>query len=147
MTQFCNARIILEKSKESYKIGENEKSIKDLSLAEGIFSDLAENSDPSDSLGSNEIRSLASLCSALRSFQLAQLNGNAKMYLNAKETFTSASEISKSRTLKPLLTGLANFASFLYYSKQIEESLDKVLDVEKLMECNNALDSAELFFR
>jgi hypothetical protein len=147
MTSFCNARIILEKSKESYRIGETEQSMRGLLRAEEMFAELAKNSEDSDSLGSNELSSLASLCKALRSFQLAQISGNPKTYMDAKETFARAAEASKSKTLKPLLAGLSSFATFLYFSKEIEESLDKVLDVEKLVECNKALDSAQLLFR
>ncbi|MGI0090216.1 MAG: hypothetical protein ACREBS_00770, partial [Nitrososphaerales archaeon] len=147
MTSFCNARIILERSKEAYRIGNAELSIKGLSLAEEMFSELAENSAISDSLGSNELNSLAALCKALSSFQAAQIGGDSKLYLDAKETFGKAAEVSKSKTLKPLLSGLASFATFLYYSKQIETSLENVLDIELLMECNNVLDSAQVMFR
>ena len=147
MTSFCKARMILEKSKEAYRIGDTEESIKGLSRAEEMFFELAENSAVSDSLGSNELTSLASLCNALTKFQTAQIGGNSKLYLDARETFGKAAEESKSKTLKPLLSGLANFATFLYYSKQIEDSLETGLDIEKIMECNKALDSAAVVFR
>ena len=147
MTSFCNARMILEKSKEAYRIGDTEESVKGLSRAEDMFFELAENSAVSDSLGSNELNSLASLCNALTKVQTAQISGNSKLYLDAKETFGKAAEESKSKTLKPLLSGLASFATFLYYSKQIEDSLETVLDIQKILECNKALDSAEVVFR
>lgn len=146
-SSFCIARIILEKSKEAYRIGNSEQSIKGLSLAGNAFTELAENSAISDPLGSNELNSLASLCRALSSFQTAQMSGNSTLYLDAKVTFGKAAEESKSKTLRPLLSGLANFATFLYYSKQIEDSLETGLDIEKIMECNKALDSAEIIFR
>lgn len=146
-SSFCIARIVLEKSKEAYRVGDTEQSVKGLGLAGNAFAELAENSAVSDSLGSNELNSLASLCKALTSFQTAQVSGDSKLYLDAKETFRNASEESKSKTLKPLLSGLASFATFLYYSKLIEESLESGLDIEKIMECNKALDSAEAVFR
>ncbi len=147
MISYCNARIILEKSKEAYRIGDAEQSVKGLSLAEEIFHELAENSETSDSLGSNELGSLSSLCKALVSFQTAQMTDNSELYLEAEGIFRRAAETSKSKSLRPLLIGLSNFATFLYYSKQIEESLESSLDVEKLLECNKALDSAGLTFR
>jgi hypothetical protein len=147
ITSFCNARIILERAKESYRVGNVGQSIDELSLAEDMFAQLAGNSEASDSLGSNELSSLAALCKALRSFQAAQVTGNFNLYLDAREIFGRASEQSKSKILKPLLSGLANFAAFLYHSSQIEESLDKHLDVEKLLECNKALTAAEVVFR
>ena len=49
--------------------------------------------------------------------------------------------------MKPLLLGLASFAAFLYYSKQVEEKLETGLDIEKILECNRALDSAEVVFK
>lgn len=147
MTAYCNARIMLEKSKDAYKIGDTEQSVKGLSLAEEIFYELSESSEASDSLGSNELSSLSSLCKALISFQTAQMTDNSELYLEAEGIFDSAAETSKSKSLKPLLAGLSNFATFLYYSKQIEESLESSLDIEKLLECNKALDSAELAFK
>ena len=146
-SSFCIARIILEKSKEAYRIGNTEQSIKGLQLAFNAFTELAENSAASDSLGSNELNSLASLCKALTSLQTAQISGDSKLYLAAKETFGWAAEESKSKTLKPLLSGLASFATFLYNSKQIEETLETGLDIEKIMECNKALDSADVAFK
>lgn len=147
MISYCNARIILEKSKEAYKIGDTEQSVKGLTLAEEIFHELAESSETSDSLGSNELGSLSSLCKALVSFQTAQMTDNSELYLEAEGIFGKAAKTSKSKSLRPLLIGLSNFATFLYYSKQIEESLESSLDVEKLLECNKALDSAGLAFR
>ncbi|MGA2874656.1 MAG: hypothetical protein ABSE82_03860 [Nitrososphaerales archaeon] len=146
-SSFCIARIILEKSKEAYRIGNPEQSIKGLQLAFNAFAELAENSAASDSLGSNELESLASLCKALTSLQMAQISGDSKLYLTAKEIFGKASEESKSKTLKPLLSGLASFAAFLYYSKLVEEKLETGLDIEKILECNRALDSAEVVFK
>lgn len=147
MASYCNARIMLEKSKEAYKLGDTEQSVSGLSLAEEIFYELSESSEVSDSLGSNELSSLSSLCKALISFQSAQMTGNYELYLEAESIFGRASETSKSKSLKPLLMGLSNFATFLYYSKRIEESLESSLDVEKLLECDRALDSAELAFK
>ncbi|MDG6994333.1 MAG: hypothetical protein JRN52_00300 [Nitrososphaerota archaeon] len=147
LRSFCNARMILEKSKEAYRIGDVDQSISGLGEAEVMFSELAHSSIVSDSLRSSELRSLASLCRALRSFQMAQKTKEPKLYLEAKEIFHSASNESTSRTLKPLLMGLASFADFLYYSDQIERSLESILDPEQIVECNKALDSAEVVFR
>nr|MDG6924307.1 hypothetical protein [Nitrososphaerota archaeon] len=146
-SSFCIARILLEKSKEAYRIGNSEQSMKGLSLAGNAFKELAENSAVSDPLGSNELKSLASLCKALSNFQMAQISGNSTLYLDARTTFSRAADESKSKTLRPLLSGLSSFAAFLYYSKQIEDSLEIGLDIEKIMECNKALDSAEIIFR
>lgn len=147
MTSFCNARVMLEKSKDAYKVGDTEQSIEELTAAEQIFFELSEVSEASDSLGSNELSSLSSLCKALIRFQSAQMSGNSELYLEAEGIFGRAAEISKSKSLRPLLMGLSNFATFLYYSKQIEETLHSSLDVAMLLECNKALESAELAFK
>jgi uncharacterized repeat protein (TIGR01451 family) len=147
LASFCDARIILEKSKQAYKLGDTEQSVRGLGDAEATFNELSEGSLISDSLRSNELKSLASLCKALKSFQLAQMEREPRLYLEAKQVFQLAAEESKSNTLKPLLSGLANFANFLYYSDQVERSLDRTLDVQQIMECNRSLDSAEVMFR
>jgi hypothetical protein len=144
---FCRARIILEKSKEAYRIGDVEHSISGLSNAEIMFSDLASNHVISDSVRSNELQSMASLCRALVSFQKAQVKQDPELYLEARNIFGKASEESKSRTLRPLLAGLASFASFLFYSNQVEKSLDSKLDVDQVTECDKALKSAESNFK
>jgi uncharacterized repeat protein (TIGR01451 family) len=143
---FCDARMILERSKQAYKVGDASQSIRGLRDAEATFNELAEDSI-SDSLRSNELRSLASLCGALKSFQLAQMEKEPRLYLEAKQVFLEAAEESKSKTLKPLLTGLANFANFLYYSDQIERSLEQALDPQLISECDQSLSAAEVIFR
>jgi hypothetical protein len=144
---FCRARIILEKSKEAYRLGDFEKSILGLSNAETMFEDLAANPVVSDSLRSNELRSMGSLCRALASFQKAQLKNDPELYLEARRIFGSSAEESKSRTLRPLLSGLASFASFLFYSNQVEKSLDTKLDFDLVEECNKALEGAKSSFK
>jgi hypothetical protein len=144
---FCRARKILEKSKEYYRIGEIENSISGLSSAESMFNDLSLNPIISDPVRSNELQSMASLCQALISFQKAQVKDDPELYLEARKIFGKASEQSKSKTLRPLLAGLASFASFLFYSNQVEKSLDAKLDVDQVTECNKALQSAESNFK
>ncbi len=147
LTSFCRARMILERSKEAYRIGELDRSISGLAEAEVMFSRLAKSSLISDSLRSSELGSLASLCRALRSFQIAQKTKESRLYLEAKEIFRKAADESTSKTLKPLLIGLSSFANFLYISDKIEKSLDTILDPEQIVECNDSLDSAEVMFR
>ncbi len=147
LTIFCQARIILEKSKEAYRIGDIESSVSGLSEAETMFEDLASNRVISDPLRSNELQSMASLCRALSRFQRAQLKNNPKLYLDAMEIFRLASEVSRSKTLRPLLAGLASFAAFLYHSNRVESSLDTKLDADLVEECNKALQSAETNFK
>ena len=147
LTIFCRARIILEKSKEAYRIGDIERSISGLSNAEILFNDLASSPIISDSVRSNELQSMASLCQALTSFQKAQVKQDPELYLEARKIFGKASEESKSKILRPLLAGLAGFASFLFYSSQVEKSLDTKLDVDQVTECNKALQIAESNFK
>jgi uncharacterized repeat protein (TIGR01451 family) len=146
LTIFCRARKILEQSKEDYRTGDIERSISRLSSAETMFEDLASNPIISDSLRSNELQSMASLCRALGSFQKAQLNEDPELYLESRKIFGRASEESKSKSLRPLLAGLASFASFLFYSNQVEKSLETKLDVDQVAECNKALQTAESNF-
>jgi hypothetical protein len=146
LKSFCNARIILENSKQAYRIGNIEQSLGGLSSAEEIFHGLASNPVFSDSLRANELESMASLCNALRSFQTAQLSGRHELYLEARNIFGKASEESRSKALQPLLAGLSNFAAFLYYSKEIEKSLDTSLGVDLIAECDRSLVSAEASF-
>lgn len=147
LKNFCNARVILENSKQAYRVGNIEESLRGLSSAEEIFIELASNPVFSDSLRANELKSMASLCSALRSFQNAQLTGKHELYLEARKIFAKAAEESRSKALQPLLAGLANFASFLFYSKEIEKSLDTSLGVDLIAECDRALASSEVSFR
>ncbi|MDH2899877.1 MAG: hypothetical protein PXY39_02800, partial [archaeon] len=147
LTIFCRARIILEKSKEAYRIGDIERSISGLSNAEILFNDLASSPIISDSVRSNEMQSMASLCQALTSFQKAQVKQDPELYLEARKIFGKASEESKSKILRPLLTGLAGFASFLFYSSQVEKSLNTKLDVDQVTECNKSLQIAESNFK
>ena len=147
LSTFCRARRILEKSKEDYRLGEFEESISGLANAEAMFEDLASNSTITDPLRSNEMRSMSSLCRALSSFQKAQVNQDPELYLEARNIFGKASEESKSKTLRPLLSGLASFASFLFYSDQVEKSLGTKLDVDLVDECNTALGNAQSNFR
>jgi uncharacterized repeat protein (TIGR01451 family) len=147
LRNFCNARVILESSKQAYRLGNIEESLKGLSSAEQIFADLASNPVFSDSLRANELKSMASLCGALRSFQTAQLTGNHELYLEARKIFGQAAEESRSKSLQPLLAGLSNFASFLFYSKEIEKSLDTNLPLDLIAECDRALQSSEANFR
>ncbi|MHB8567140.1 MAG: hypothetical protein ACYC7D_11480 [Nitrososphaerales archaeon] len=144
---FCNARVILEKSKDAYRIGDIQKSITGLTQAGDMFSNLSRESLALDSSRANELDSLASLCAALTSFQKAQLSGDSKLFLEARQIFGEAALQSRSRVLKPLLQGLASFSEFLYSSKKIQESLGSNLDIELIVECNKALDSAEVMFR
>ena len=146
LTSFCRARIILERSKESYMSGDIEQSVKRLSNAETMFQELS-SSPTSDSTRANELDSMASLCRALKSFQSAQLTDNSSLYLEAKEIFMAAAKLSRSKSLRPLLSGLAGFASFLYYSSELEKSLESSFNVAKLVECNKALESSESIFR
>ncbi|MDA4111022.1 MAG: hypothetical protein OK439_00675 [Thaumarchaeota archaeon] len=143
---FCSARVILEKSKESYRIGATRKSIRGLSQAGHIFSNLAKEFSVSDVQLSNELSSLASLSMALRSLQIAQVEGDSNMYLEARQIFEKAAAESSSSGLKSLHSGLAGFANFLYSSKEIEDSLESGLDIEQLVECDKALGSAEGHF-
>ena len=145
---FCNARVILEKSKEAYRIGDIQKSIAGLDQAREMFNELSGHSSISvDSSRSNEMESLASLCAALTSFQKAQLTGDSELFLEAQQIFADAAMLSTSRTLKPLLLGLASFSEFLYSSKKVEESLSSTLDISLVVECNKSLDNAEIMFR
>jgi uncharacterized repeat protein (TIGR01451 family) len=144
---FCNARVILEKSKESYRIGDVQKSILGLEQAGMMFEELAKDSLVQDVSRSNELESLASLCAALTSFQKAQLTSDSKLFLEAQQIFGEAALRSTSKSLKPLLLGLASFAEFLYSSKKVEESLGSNLDIVLVVECNKALDNAEVMFR
>ena len=148
LTIFCRARMILEKSKDDYRLGNVAQSINGLESAEGMFRDLALSSSlRSDPLRANELESLSSLCKAMKSFQRAQLLDDPNMYTDARQIFESASVASNSKTLKPLLSGLGHFAAFLYYSKQLEKSLETSLDPEKIVECDEALEHAEVMFR
>ncbi len=147
LKNFCNARVILENSKQAYRIGNIVESVRGLSSAEQIFHELASNPVFSDSLRANELESMASLCSALRSFQNAQLTGKHELYLEARKIFGKAADESRSKALQPLLAGLSNFASFLFYSKEIEKSLDTSLGVDLIAECDRALASSEASFR
>jgi hypothetical protein len=144
---FCRARMKLEDSKEAYRIGDIERSISGLSNAEAMFNDLALNPIISDPVRSNELQSMASLCKALISFQKAQIRNDPELYLEARKIFGRASEESKSKTLQPLLAGLASFASFLFYSNQVEKSLDSKLDIDLVRECNKALQIADSNFK
>ncbi|MDG6998905.1 MAG: hypothetical protein JRN15_07310 [Nitrososphaerota archaeon] len=147
LTSFCRARIILEKSKEHYRIGEIEQSLLGLASAETMFEELASNQKAIDELRANELRSMASLCNALQNFQRAQVTGDGELYLEARKTFSDAAEQSKSKSLRPLLMGLAGFAAFLFYSKQVEKSLETKLNVDEVVECDKALKIAESNFR
>ncbi len=147
LTTFCRARMILEKSKEEYRFGNVQQSISGLNGAEKMFRDLAASHFKSDPLRANELGSLASLCEAMKSFQRAQIDENPGLYLHARSVFEKAAEVSTSKSLKPLLSGLANFAAFLYFSKELEKSLDTSFDVEKIVACDEALANAEVMFR
>ncbi len=143
LSLFCDARILLEKSKEDFRTGNVERSVTGLSEAEAAFSKLSCDFSLTDQLEANELMSLASLCSALKYFQRAQIDGDAALILKAENIFSEASERSKSASLKPLLKGLSCFAAFLYSSKLVEQSLDSSIDVERLTECSRVIDSAE----
>ncbi len=143
---FCKARVILERSKEAYKIGDIEQSVKTLSNAETMFQDLS-SSPTSDSIRANELDSMASLCGALKCLQNAQINDKPSLYLEAREILGTAAKASRSKPLRLLLSGLAGFASFLYHSSEIEKSLEASFSVDKLVECNKALKSSESIFR
>jgi hypothetical protein len=148
LISFCNARVMLEKSKQAYRKADFDQSISELASAEAIFKQLASTSSlASDAAQTNELNSLASLCEALRTLQEAQKRHDAELYLKAKNIFAKATEASSSKSLKPLLSGLEGFSSFLYYSDAVEKSLDSSLDVEKVMECNKSLERAEQMFR
>lgn len=146
LVAFCRARVILEKSKESYKTGDIEQSVKRLSSAEAMFQELS-SSPTSDSIRANELDSMASLCGALKRFQNAQITSNPSLYLEAREIFGTAAKTSRSKSLRLLLSGLAGFASFLYYSSEIERSLETSFSVDKLIACNRALESSGSIFR
>jgi len=143
LSSFCDARILLEKSKEYFRSGNIEQSVSGLSEAETVFSNLSRDFSSAGQLEANELMSLASLCSALTYFQRAQIEGDAALIQKAESIFSEASEQSKSASLKPLLKGLSSFAAFLYSSKIVEQSLDSSIDVERLTECGRAIDSAE----
>lgn len=143
LSSFCDARITLEKSKKDFRTGNVNGSVDGLVRAENIFSDLAQDCSQSNPLESNEMSSLSSLCRALKYFQKAQIDGDANLIRKASEIFSDASDRSSSASLKPLLKGLSSFASFLYSSKLVEQSLDSSIDIERLSECGKALDSAE----
>ncbi|HXQ91555.1 MAG TPA: hypothetical protein VN739_01015, partial [Nitrososphaerales archaeon] len=143
LSSFCDARIILERSKEAFRIGDIPLSVSGLEKSENIFSKLSKEHSLTDPIEGNELMSLASLCRALNCFQRAQITGDLKLYLEARDIFSSSAENSKSKTLKPFLRGLASFATFLYSSKQIEESLETSLDIERLSECQKSIDLAE----
>lgn len=146
LIDFCKARVSLERSKESFTIGNVEESIKKLTSAEAMFQDLSQ-SPTSDSIRANELESMASLCRAMKSFQRAQVDDDPKLYLEAKQIFTNAAKSSTSKALRPLLSGLSGFASFLYFSSEIEKSLDATFSAEKLAECNRALESSQAIFQ
>lgn len=143
LSSFCKARIILENSKQDFRIGNIERSISGLADAEEAFSELSSDYSSINPMEANELQSLASLCRALGFFQKAQLNGDSSLIQKAEEIFSSASENSKSSSLRPLLKGLSSFASFLYSSKLVEQSLDSTVDIEMLSRCGWAIDSAE----
>ena len=128
-------------------MGDIEKSTNGLSQAEAMFSELARDSLVSDPSRSNELDTLASMCGALESFQKAQVSGDATLFLEAREIFKEAAEHSVSKSLKPLLLGLASFAEFLHTSKKLEQSLESNLDIELVVRCEKAIDDAELMFR
>ncbi len=143
LSAFCEARIILERSKEDFRSGNVERSVSGLSEAESAFSRLSQDYSLANPLEANELMSLASLCSALKHFQKAQMDGDAALIQKAGNIFSIASQKSKSASLKPLLRGLSSFAAFLYSSKMVEKSLESSIDIERLSECSKALDSAE----
>jgi len=143
---FCQARTLLENSKESFRVGDIEKSIDGLAQAERIFTRLSAGAI-SDVSRADELSSLASLCAALQNFQKAQLNGDSILFVKAKEIFARAASRSRSKSLKPLLLGLSSFADFLYSSKKLEEALQSSFDVQLIVQCNEALDNAEVMFR
>ncbi len=147
LERFCSARILLEKSKDSFRKGFAGRSIYELFRAEKIFSKLATVVEGSDPQLSNELHTLAGLCNGLKTLQLAQENKDSKLYLAAREIFAQAAKKSSSKSLGYLLSGLSHFAGFLGSSLLIEESLESSLNVEKLVECDEALDSAEADFQ
>jgi hypothetical protein len=143
LSSFCNARIMLEKSKEDFRTDNIDRSVKSLSEAGNAFSELSQDHYNTDPLGSNELMSLASLCSALKYFLKAQTEGDPTLIQKAEKIFIEASDQSKSASLKLLLKGLSKYAAFLYFSKLVEQSLGSSLDIEKLSESSKAIDSAE----
>jgi uncharacterized repeat protein (TIGR01451 family) len=143
LSSFCDARIILEKSKEDFRMGNIESSLGGLSNAGREFSSLSKDYSPTNPVEANELQSLASLCLALEHFQRAQVSSDPSLFKKASEIFSTASESSKSASLKPLLKGLSSFAAFLYSSKLLEQSLEASVDVERLTECSEEISSAE----
>ena len=146
LSSFCSARVVLEKSKRDYRTGDTQKSINGLSQAENVFSQLADELAISDLQHSNELSTLSSLCRGLKNLELAQAKKYSKLYLSAEEIFAKAANESKSSALTYLLSGLSDFASFLYSSLEVEESLENTLNLEKIVECDRALDSAARAF-
>jgi hypothetical protein len=143
LSSFCEARILLENSKLDFKTGEIESSVTGLSNASEVFSVLSRDYSLSNPVEANELESLSSFCKALTYFQKAQQQDDPALIQKAQEIFSSASENSVSTALKPLLRGLAGFASFLYSSKIVEQSLESSIDIEGLSQCSIAIESAE----
>lgn len=143
LSSFCEARILLENSKRDFRTGKIESSVTGLSSATKLFSGLSGDYSLSNPTEANELQSLSSFCSALSNIQKAQIEDNPALIQEAEKIFSAASEYSLSASLRPLLKGLAGFASFMYSSKLVERSLDSSIDIEGLAQCSTAIESAE----
>jgi hypothetical protein len=144
---FCEARIFLESSKQFYRKGDVEHSNEALRKAGASFEELASSNLLSDLPRVAELRSMALLCDALEKFQRAPIDEDPQLYLVAREKFEKAAELTRSRSLKPLLLGLANFSAFLFDSKEMAKSLESTFNVDALARCNEELESATSMFK
>jgi hypothetical protein len=144
---FCDARIFLESSKAFYRKGDVEHSNEALRKAASSFEELASRNLLPDSPRAAELGSMALLCDALEKFQRAPIDGDLRLYLTAKETFEKAAELTKSKSLRPLLVGLSNFSAFLFDSKETEKSLESTFSVDAVVRCDEELDNAVTMFK